>query len=83
MDNLQALLAKGGFELQQWASNQPEVINHLPTAARSESAELWIAQGLPDGQKSDTLSYKLRLLQHTQVTMHTIYKVLASQYDPS
>lgn len=89
VDKLQALLAKGGFELCQWASNRPAVISHLPSPARSDSSELWIAQGWPDGQESalglqwhcqsDTLSYKLRTQTYPQTTLRIIYKILASQ----
>lgn len=35
-----ALLSSGGFEIRQWASNFPSVVDHLPSAARSDSAEL-------------------------------------------
>lgn len=33
VDRLRALLASGGFELRQWASNDPNVIGHLPKEA--------------------------------------------------
>lgn len=42
VNKLTSLLAKGGFELHQWASNTPEVISHLPKEVRSESSELWL-----------------------------------------
>ena len=87
VDKLQSLLAEGGYELRQWASNRTEVISHLPTIARSDGAERWITQGYPDGRESllglqwhcqaDTLSYKLRTSAYPQVTLHTVYKTLA------
>lgn len=92
VDQLRKFLAEGGFDLRQWASNVPSVIRHLPSDARSDSAERWIAQGQADAQEStlglhwhcqsDILSYKSRPLACPEVTMRTIYKVLASQYDP-
>eukprot|EP00064_Thunnus_orientalis_P017917 superscaffoldBa00003950_g18003 len=92
VDKLYKLLTEGGFELQQWTSNQPSVISHLPSEARSNSAELWIAQGNPDAEESalglhwhcpsDRLRYKLHPVIHSQVTLRTIYEILMSKYDP-
>ncbi|CAM4529069.1 unnamed protein product [Leuciscus chuanchicus] len=94
INKLQTLLAEGGFELRQWASTHPDTIRHLPAEARSASAEKWIAQGHPGQGESalglqwdcreDTLSFKCREAVATEevVTMRSIYKVVASQYDP-
>ncbi len=92
VDSLRDLLATGGFELRQWASNIPDIICHLPKEARSESSELWLNQTGEDPQEfalglrwlchSDTLKYKCRLLDCSKPTMRNIYKVVASQYDP-
>lgn len=92
VDQLQQVLAEGGFELRQWSSNRPTVISHLPSEAWSDSAEWWIAQGQHNTKESalglhwhcqsDTLSYKHRPFGYSETTMRTIYKVLASQYDP-
>lgn len=92
IDRLQHLLVEGGFELRQWASNDPSIISHLPSDLKSTSCELWLSQGQSDVQesalglhwncKSDTLSYKVRKVEYSAVTMRNIYKVLASQYDP-
>lgn len=92
VDRLQHLLAEGGFELRQWASNDPFIISHLPPDVKSTSCELWLSHGQTDVQepalglhwncKSDTLSYKTRKVEYSVVTMRNIYKVLASQYDP-
>ncbi|KAI3374400.1 hypothetical protein L3Q82_005971 [Scortum barcoo] len=48
VDKLRALLASAGFELRQWASNEPEVISHLPEESRSASVELWLTQHKTD-----------------------------------
>lgn len=68
VDQLQTLLAQGGLELRQWASNCPDTIFHLPAETRSDSVKKWISQGQPDQQESalvlqchcqtDTMSYK-------------------------
>ena len=92
VDKLRALLSSAGFVLRQWASNEPSVISHLPEDARSNSAELWLAQDSTDSPEStlglrwhfstDRLGYKHRPVQYGEPTMRNIYKVLASQYDP-
>ncbi|KAI2648679.1 Gag-Pro-Pol polyprotein [Labeo rohita] len=92
VDQLQSVLAEGGFELRQWASNSPTAISHLPAASRSDNAEQWIAKGnslnhesvlgLQWNCETDTLSYKVRAVECREVTMRNIYKVLSSQYDP-
>ncbi|KAE8276983.1 hypothetical protein D5F01_LYC25284 [Larimichthys crocea] len=92
VDKLRHLLAEGGFELRQWASNDPTIIAHLPSEVRSDTCELWLSYGRPDVQEpalglhwhcqSDTLSYKHRMVDCSVATMRNIYKVLASQYDP-
>lgn len=48
LDKIRALLAAGGFEVRQWASNMPEVISHFPTEARSEGCELWLTADKAD-----------------------------------
>ncbi|KAL6466869.1 hypothetical protein MHYP_G00246730 [Metynnis hypsauchen] len=92
VDELRHVLVQGGFELQQCASNRPPVISHLPSEARLDSAELWIVQGQPNTQESalglqwhcqsDMLSFKHHPFDSLETTMRTIYRVLASQYDP-
>ncbi len=91
-DHLRALLASGGFDIRQWASNQPEVVSHLPKEAQSTSTELWLSQretevpestlGLHWHCPTDTLRYKHRPLEYGTPTMRNLYRILASQYDP-
>lgn len=81
VDSLRNLLATGGFELRQWASNISDVICHLPKEARSESSEHWISQTGEDPQEfalglrwlchSDTLIYKCCLLDCPMPTMNS------------
>ncbi len=92
VDRLRSLLSSGGFDLRQWASNDPSVISHLSADARSQSNMQWLSEGHQDAQEStlglhwhcssDTLSYKQRRTDHPLPTMQSIYKTLASQYDP-
>lgn len=92
VDKLRALLASAGFELRQWASNEPDVISHLPEELCSASVELWLAQHKTDAPESnlglswhfhtDALSYKHCPVDYGVPTMRNIYIVLASQYEP-
>ncbi|XP_062287006.1 uncharacterized protein LOC133992303 [Scomber scombrus] len=92
VDKLRVLLASGGFEIRQWASNVASVVSHLPAEAKSESAELWISESQADPQEHalglswhcspDTLQYQHRSSPLQDVTMRNIYRTLASQYDP-
>ena len=92
VDQLRVLLASGGFEIRQWASNVASVVSHLPAEAKSESAELWISESQADPQEHalglswhcspDTLQYQHRSSPLQDVTMRNIYRTLASQYDP-
>lgn len=86
------LLATADFELRQWASNELDVVSHLPEESRSASVGLWLAQDKADAPEStlglswlfhtDVLSYKHRQVKYTTPTIRNIYRVLASQYDP-
>nr|XP_055052534.1 uncharacterized protein LOC129438043 [Misgurnus anguillicaudatus] len=92
VDDMKHLLADGGFELRQWASNTPQLINHLPQEIRSESCDLWFSSDRADPQertlglrwqcRSDTLGYKHNHKQKAEPTMRNIYRILSSQYDP-
>ncbi|XP_037101510.1 uncharacterized protein LOC119118826 [Syngnathus acus] len=92
VDDLRALLRKGGFEIRQWASNVPEVVAHLPPEAQSTSSELWLSKASDNLQEptlglcrdclSDTLSYKHRSNEPLAATLRNVYSVLAKLYDP-
>lgn len=82
-----------GFEIKQWASNFPSVVNHLLSAARPDSSEIWLNQNRIDPVEGalllswhcvpDTLGYGHRPVSHQTLTMTNVYIVLASQYGPS
>lgn len=91
LDCLRTLLAKGGFEIRQWAFNRTEVISHQPAEARSTTSELWLTPEGVDPREStlglvwhcmtDTLGYKCQPVSPKPPTMRNVYRVLASQYD--
>lgn len=92
VDRLRELLKSAGFELRQWACNDPSVVSHLPPEARSQSLDLWLAEdksnssettlGLNWDWNTDSLGYKHRPVSYETPTLRNIYRVLASQYDP-
>lgn len=92
VDRLRELLKSAGFELRQWACNDPSVLSHLPPEARSQSLDLWLAEdksnplettlGLSWDWNTDSLGYKHRPVSYEVPTLRNIYRVLASQYDP-
>ncbi|XDV33330.1 hypothetical protein PO909_003765 [Leuciscus waleckii] len=79
VDRLREMLSKAGFEIRQWASNVPSVLNHLPPEARAESLELWLAQdkadipestlGLSWNWQTDTLAYKHRPVVYSSTVL--------------
>lgn len=92
VDKLRAILALGGLDLRQWASNKQEVICHLPPEACSDKLDLWLSHDKAEAHEStlglswhcdvDTLGFKHRSITYGKPTMRNIYRPLASQYDP-
>lgn len=92
VDQFRNLLASAGFQLRQWACNDPSVLSHLPPEARSESLDLWLAQdksnalestlGLSWNWQTNSLGYKHRPVVYETRTLKNIYKVVATQCDP-
>ncbi|XP_038045171.1 uncharacterized protein LOC119719752 [Patiria miniata] len=86
------LLSDGGFEIRQWASNVPAVVEDLPPDARSDGCELWLTFGETNSTEgtlgmlwecsSDALLYRHRPISYDCLNMRNMYKILASQYDP-
>ncbi|KAJ8364266.1 hypothetical protein SKAU_G00130970 [Synaphobranchus kaupii] len=84
VEKLRALLASGGFELRQWASNLAAVISHLPKEARSESSKVWLSENKEDPQElalglrwscqSDIIGYRHRPVEPTVPTMRPMHK---------
>ncbi|XP_038054692.1 uncharacterized protein LOC119726911 [Patiria miniata] len=91
--NMRDLLAKGGFEIRQWASNVPNVVADLPPEARSDGCDLWLTFGETDLAEpmlglqwdcsTDDLQYRHRVVNYDCLNMRNMYKTLASQYDPN
>ncbi|KAK0136704.1 hypothetical protein N1851_027112 [Merluccius polli] len=92
VQDMRTYLSEGGFEICQWASNDPQVIKDLPEEATSTSSEAWVSLSSDGAQEmtlgliwqfqSDTLRYRNKPAKPRRVTMRTIYSTLASQYDP-
>ncbi|XP_026032619.1 uncharacterized protein LOC113027212 [Astatotilapia calliptera] len=93
LDKLRNHLSEGGFDLRQWASNNPVVISHLPSEVRTASNELCLTEDKPSGPhertlgllwncETDLFAYKYRTLASHPTTMRRIYAVLARLYDP-
>ncbi|KAL3976302.1 alcohol-forming fatty acyl-CoA reductase [Sarotherodon galilaeus] len=93
LDKLRNHLSEGGFDLRQWASNNPVVISHLPSEVRTASNELCLTEDKPSGPHERTLGllwncetdlfvYKYTTLASHPTTMRRIYAVLARLYDP-
>lgn len=57
VDELRKMLALCGFEIRQWASNDPAVVEHLPKEARSNSTDLWLSHNKTEVAES-TLGLK-------------------------
>lgn len=91
-DHLRFVLAQGGFDICQWASNCPLVIQHLLPEAWSKSTEHWFNHDRAEHQEgtrgltwhfaSNTLGYKHRPVLYQHLTLRNVYRVLVSQYDP-
>lgn len=85
---LRAMLAEGGFDLRQWASNQLSVVAHLPVDARFSATEQWLSHnrvdpleptlGLRWNCAANTFAYQYRPIENVALTMQTAYQVLAS-----
>ncbi|KAI2655628.1 Elongation factor G 1 [Labeo rohita] len=92
VNKMRSVLGSGRFEIRQWASNFPSVVEHLPANTKSESIELWLQKNHSDPQEpalgliwhclDDHLGYKHHPTAECLPIMRHIYKVLASQYDP-
>lgn len=92
LDRLRPLLASGSFEIRQWISSFPSVVQYLPKEARSESSKLWLSQDCTDPREgalgsiwycsSDTLGYKHIPFKYETLTLCNVYRIFAHQYDP-
>ena len=92
VDKLRALLASAGFDLRQWASNEPDVTSHLPEESCSASVELWLAQDKTDTPEStlglswlfhtDVLGYKHRHVEYGVPTMRNILQGVGESVRP-
>ncbi|XP_015437077.1 PREDICTED: uncharacterized protein LOC107192365 [Dufourea novaeangliae] len=87
-DELIDLTAKGGFELRQWVSNEPRLINSLKNPNNTDH----IALDTADSKKTldlywkptmDTLGYSLKqTIPPGKVTKRTVLSKIAQLFDP-
>lgn len=92
INRMRKLLSAGGFDIRQWASNTPTVVEHLPLEAKAASTELWLSQSRQDPEEpalglhwnclTDRLGYRHRPVEYSHPTLRNVYKVMATQYDP-
>lgn len=92
IDQMRELLSAGGFEIRQWASNVPSVVEHLTVETRAASKEVWLSQHGQDPEElalglhwnclTDHHGYRHRPMEYSQPTLRNVYKVMASQYNP-
>ncbi len=52
IDHLHTILSGVGFEIRQWACNDPAALRHLPPEARATSVEMWLTQEKADVSES-------------------------------
>lgn len=87
-DDIIALLARGGFTIRQWASNDERIIHDLESTALHESFTIRIDRdlktlGITWSAKNDKLYYATRSIEITErVTKRKILSEIAKFYDP-
>ncbi len=65
LHSLHTTLSSGGFEIRQWASNDPQVICDIPPEARSEQTELWLSHHPSLDPSESTLGLLLQTTSDT------------------
>ncbi|XP_076658716.1 uncharacterized protein LOC143362429 [Halictus rubicundus] len=85
-DDLQLLLSLGGFNLRQWASNQPSLTKHLDPASDTihfNASETKKTLGICWNAKTDTITYNVNHIHNTdRVTKRDILSKTAQLFDP-
>ena len=84
-----SLMSQGGFELRKWASNRPELLNHLPkehclaqpSSFDADSEAVVKILGINWDSVSDSFSYKVNSTNE-QCTKRTILSKLSRVFDP-
>ncbi|XP_039306760.1 uncharacterized protein LOC113004056 [Solenopsis invicta] len=87
-DDIIALLARGGFTIRQWASNDERIIHDLESTALHENFTIRIDRdlktlGITWSAKNDKLYYATRSIEITErVTKRKVLPEIAKFYDP-
>ncbi|KAM9364884.1 fibulin-2 [Pholidichthys leucotaenia] len=82
VDKLQSTVASGGFELQQWASNKPLVISHLPAKLRSDSADITTIYQVLASQY-DPIGFIVPYITRAKVVVQCLWSKKRDWDDPS
>ncbi|XP_034179509.2 uncharacterized protein LOC117603975 [Osmia lignaria lignaria] len=88
IDQLTKLLNLGGFNLRQWLSNEPKLLNKLKNSSASQLVCLDVTEtkkvlGIQWDPHADTINYKVNpFSSHKVVSKRTILSEIAQLFDP-
>ena len=85
---LKSLLARGGFNLTKWISNDPKVLEDMPASDKSKKMQLSFDETLTEralgvywNVAEDTLGYQMKV-KDKPLTKRGVLSILSSVYDP-
>ncbi|XP_076660720.1 uncharacterized protein LOC143364103 [Halictus rubicundus] len=85
-ESLERILAKAGFSLRKWASNDPKSIGHVSGVTQNLEFRILDKEpktlGLLWSVSSDQLSYSAQIRKHTRITKRNILAEIAQIFDP-
>jgi len=75
-------MAKGGFEIRQWASNSPQVMSQARSLNIAENADMVNVLGMLWDIKSDTIRFKPKIKWDGQFVKQSALGATMSLFDP-